>query len=180
MVKKWRYMYRNRRDSVFKPHKKLQYLPISPFHPNPQLAIHLSPSLFLVTVRLPAWSSKILLLQLGLLEDDEGRKICWAPGEKVPMTIVKSDGGFTYDTSDMAAIHHRLFVEKADWILYVIDSGQVPTQWPCTDIEHHCPTHCSHVAPCTNKYQTLWGSFCILYTQRIESNYSKLNLKCYS
>ena len=60
-----------------------------------------------------------------MLELDEGRKICWVPGEKVPLTIVKSDGGYTYDTSDVTALHHRIFEEKADWILYVIDQGQV-------------------------------------------------------
>lgn len=40
------------------------------------------------------------------------------------MTIVKSDGGFTYDTSDMAALQHRITVEKADRIVYVTDAGQ--------------------------------------------------------
>lgn len=49
----------------------------------------------------------------------------FVPGCAVPMTIVKSDGGFTYDTSDMAAIRHRLFDEKADWLIYVVDAGQV-------------------------------------------------------
>lgn len=48
----------------------------------------------------------------------------FVPGCSVPMTIVKSDGGFTYDTSDMAAIRHRLFDEKADWLIYVVDAGQ--------------------------------------------------------
>ena len=56
---------------------------------------------------------------------DDGRKIAWAPGMSVPLTLVKSDGGYTYDTSDMAALNHRLKEEKADWILYVVDQGQV-------------------------------------------------------
>ncbi|CAH1777479.1 unnamed protein product [Owenia fusiformis] len=60
----------------------------------------------------------------GFLEEDEGRKIMWGPGYKVPLTIVKSDGGFTYDTSDMAAIRQRLKDEKGDWLIYVVDSGQ--------------------------------------------------------
>lgn len=47
------------------------------------------------------------------------------PGIEVPMTIVKTDGSFTYDTSDMATIKQRLNEEKADWLIYVIDSGQV-------------------------------------------------------
>lgn len=60
----------------------------------------------------------------GLLEEDEGRKIMWADGINVPLTIVKSDGGFTYDTSDMATIKQRIVEEKADWIIYVADAGQ--------------------------------------------------------
>lgn len=60
----------------------------------------------------------------GLVEVDEGRKIVFAPGQSIPLTIVKSDGGYTYDTSDLAAIRNRLFDEKADIIIYVTDSGQ--------------------------------------------------------
>ncbi|XP_060792493.1 arginine--tRNA ligase, cytoplasmic [Neoarius graeffei] len=60
----------------------------------------------------------------GLVELDEGRKIIFAPGQAVPLTVVKSDGGYTYDTSDLAALHQRLFDEKADIIIYVTDSGQ--------------------------------------------------------
>ena len=36
----------------------------------------------------------------------------------------KSDGGFVYATTDLAAIQHRAAVEKADRILYVTDAGQ--------------------------------------------------------
>lgn len=49
----------------------------------------------------------------------------FAPGCSVPLTLVKSDGGFTYDTSDMAAIKNRLFDENGDWLIYVVDAGQV-------------------------------------------------------
>ena len=48
----------------------------------------------------------------------------FVPGEKVPLTVQKSDGGFTYDTSDLAAAKHRAEVEKGDWLIYVVDSGQ--------------------------------------------------------
>ena len=34
------------------------------------------------------------------------------PGHEVPLTIQKSDGGYTYDTSDLAALKQRLFEEK--------------------------------------------------------------------
>ncbi|XP_043263193.1 arginine--tRNA ligase, cytoplasmic [Colletes gigas] len=61
----------------------------------------------------------------GLLEDDEGRKVMWGKdGNGIPLTIVKSDGGFTYDTSDVAALRQRLEDEKASWIIYVTDAGQ--------------------------------------------------------
>lgn len=53
----------------------------------------------------------------GLLEDDEGRKIMWGKrNNEIPLTIVKSDGGFTYDTSDMAALKQRIEEERADWV----------------------------------------------------------------
>ncbi|XP_057339959.1 arginine--tRNA ligase, cytoplasmic [Microplitis mediator] len=66
------------------------------------------------------------LEERNLLEDDEGRKIMWGekPNTGIPLTIVKSDGGFTYDTSDMACLKHRLHVENGDWLIYVTDAGQ--------------------------------------------------------
>ena len=60
----------------------------------------------------------------NLVQMDEGRKIVFPPGVSVPLTIVKSDGGYTYDTSDLAAIRNRLFTERGDILLYVIDAGQ--------------------------------------------------------
>lgn len=60
----------------------------------------------------------------GLVQMDEGRKIVFPPGCTVPLTIVKSDGGYTYDTSDLAALKQRLFEEKGDILIYVVDSGQ--------------------------------------------------------
>ncbi|KAF5913214.1 hypothetical protein HPG69_016829 [Diceros bicornis minor] len=60
----------------------------------------------------------------GFVQVDDGRKIVFVPGCSIPLTIVKSDGGYTYDTSDLAAVKQRLFEEKADMIIYVVDSGQ--------------------------------------------------------
>ncbi|XP_076244884.1 arginine--tRNA ligase-like protein isoform X2 [Calliopsis andreniformis] len=62
----------------------------------------------------------------GLLEEDEGRKVMWGKrnGNEIPLTIVKSDGGFTYDTSDIAALKQRVDEEKVDWLIYVTDAGQ--------------------------------------------------------
>lgn len=60
----------------------------------------------------------------NFIQLDEGRKILFPPGRSVPLTVVKSDGGYTYDTSDLAAINNRLIEEKADVLLYVVDAGQ--------------------------------------------------------
>lgn len=45
-------------------------------------------------------------------------------GDPLPLMVQKSDGGFNYDTTDMAAMHHRIFEEKADRIIIVTDAGQ--------------------------------------------------------
>ncbi|XP_029346570.1 arginine--tRNA ligase, cytoplasmic-like [Acyrthosiphon pisum] len=64
------------------------------------------------------------LEEKGFLENDDGRKIMWSPESSIPLTVVKSDGGFTYDTSDIATLKQRIEEEKADWIIYVVDAGQ--------------------------------------------------------
>ena len=38
--------------------------------------------------------------------------------------VQKSDGGYGYDTTDLAALRYRANEEKADWIIYVTDEGQ--------------------------------------------------------
>ncbi|XP_069620004.1 arginine--tRNA ligase, cytoplasmic isoform X2 [Ranitomeya imitator] len=73
---------------------------------------------------LMAWNLICDVSRKGYVELDEGRKVVFIPGCSIPLTIEKSDGGFTYDTSDLAAIKQRLFEEKADIIIYVVDSGQ--------------------------------------------------------
>jgi arginyl-tRNA synthetase len=45
-------------------------------------------------------------------------------GERMPMIVQKSDGGFMYSTTDLAAVQQRSSDEKADRVLYVTDSGQ--------------------------------------------------------
>lgn len=62
---------------------------------------------------------------VGLLKEDQGSKVIFVPGYELPLMLVKSDGAFTYDTSDMTALKHRVMVEKGDWLIYVVDSGQV-------------------------------------------------------
>jgi arginyl-tRNA synthetase len=38
--------------------------------------------------------------------------------------VQKSDGGFNYDTTDLAAVRYRVNVDKADRIIVVVDMGQ--------------------------------------------------------
>jgi len=60
----------------------------------------------------------------GVLKLEDGRKVMFPTGCSVPLTVVKSDGGNTYDTSDLAALRQRLNEEKADWCIYVVDLAQ--------------------------------------------------------
>lgn len=42
----------------------------------------------------------------------------------VPLTVVKSDGTYTYDTTDLSALKYRLLDLNMDKIYYVVDNGQ--------------------------------------------------------
>ena len=71
-----------------------------------------------------------LLEDKNLLVDSDGASCVFLPGytnrdgTPQPLIMRKSDGGFLYATSDMAALCHRVCDENADRILYVTDSGQ--------------------------------------------------------
>ena len=66
----------------------------------------------------------------GLVEISEGAKCIFIDefrnreGEAMPLMIQKTDGGYNYDTTDMAAIKQRIQQEKADRIIIVTDAGQ--------------------------------------------------------
>ncbi len=70
------------------------------------------------------------LEQKGLVTLSEGAKCIFLEGfvnregEPLPLMVQKSDGGYNYDTTDMAAMGHRIREEKADWIIIVTDAGQ--------------------------------------------------------
>jgi len=70
------------------------------------------------------------LKELGLIQESGGA-LCLFPkgffnkdGEPLPLIVRKSDGGYGYDSTDMAAIRYRVRQEKAENILYVTDAGQ--------------------------------------------------------
>tara|TARA_B100001248_G_C27382692_1_gene457897 strand:- start:62 stop:1801 length:1740 start_codon:yes stop_codon:yes gene_type:complete len=59
-----------------------------------------------------------------LIQDDNGAELLFVDDNKPPLIVKKSDGGYGYDTTDLAAMKYRLFNLKADKIIYVTDSGQ--------------------------------------------------------
>ena len=60
----------------------------------------------------------------GLITLSDGAKCLFLPEYKVPLMIQKSDGGYNYDTTDMAALIQRVNEEKAERIIMVVDQGQ--------------------------------------------------------
>ncbi|MFN3926296.1 MAG: arginine--tRNA ligase [Pseudanabaenaceae cyanobacterium] len=70
------------------------------------------------------------LEKLGLLTIDQGAKCVFLEGftnkdgEKLPLIVQKSDGGYNYATTDLAALRYRIDVDRAQRIIYVTDIGQ--------------------------------------------------------
>ena len=70
------------------------------------------------------------LKQKGLLEKSEGAECVFLDGftnkdgDPLPLIVRKSDGGFNYATTDLAALKYRVKEDDADRIIYVTDSGQ--------------------------------------------------------
>lgn len=70
------------------------------------------------------------LKDLGLLTMHEGAACVFLEdfknrqGDPLPFMVQKSDGGYNYATTDLAALKHRVQQEQADRIIYVVDAGQ--------------------------------------------------------
>lgn len=66
----------------------------------------------------------------GMVEISDGAKCIFLEGfknregENLPLMLQKSDGGYNYATTDMAAIYQRIFDEKAERLIYITDAGQ--------------------------------------------------------
>jgi arginyl-tRNA synthetase len=60
----------------------------------------------------------------SLLSLSEGAKCVFLPQSDIPLIIQKSDGGYLYATTDLAALWYRNDTLKADKILYVVDARQ--------------------------------------------------------
>ena len=70
------------------------------------------------------------LKSLGLLVEDQGAQCVFLDGftnregQPLPLMVQKTDGGFNYATTDLAAIRYRLNEDNAQRVIYVTDSGQ--------------------------------------------------------
>ena len=70
------------------------------------------------------------LAQLGLLVEDAGAKCVFLEGftnkagEPLPLIVQKSDGGYNYAATDLAAIRYRIQQDEGEQIIYVTDAGQ--------------------------------------------------------
>ena len=70
------------------------------------------------------------LNKLGLLEESDGAQCVFLEGftnkegERLPLIVQKSDGGYNYATTDLAALVHRIEKEGATRLIYVTDAGQ--------------------------------------------------------
>ena len=65
----------------------------------------------------------------GLLKSDlavysDGAVCVFMEDETIPFMIQKSDKGYNYSTTDLAALHYRLTITKSKKILYLTDLGQ--------------------------------------------------------
>jgi arginyl-tRNA synthetase len=59
-----------------------------------------------------------------IAQESEGAIVVKVPGYESPLIIQKSDGGYLYGTTDLAAIRFRMETFHADKIIYVHDSRQ--------------------------------------------------------
>jgi arginyl-tRNA synthetase len=60
----------------------------------------------------------------GITVIDDGALCVFVDGFAAPMIVRKSDGGFGYSATDLAAIRHRVRDLHADRIIYVVDARQ--------------------------------------------------------
>lgn len=72
------------------------------------------------------WLPKVTheLESRGVLVVSEGAKCVFVDGSATPLIIQKSDGGYLYATTDLAALWYRSQELHADRILYVVDARQ--------------------------------------------------------
>ncbi len=66
------------------------------------------------------------LVERGVAVESQGAWCVFLPGYSAPLIVRKSDGGFGYAATDLAALRYRIRELAADRILYLMDSRQAP------------------------------------------------------
>jgi arginyl-tRNA synthetase len=70
------------------------------------------------------------LRTLGLLVESNGAQCVFLDGfvnregDPLPLIVQKTDGGYNYATTDLAAVRYRIEIDRTDRIIYITDSGQ--------------------------------------------------------
>ncbi len=70
------------------------------------------------------------LRTLNLLVESNGAQCVFLDGfvnregDPFPLIVQKTDGGYNYATTDLAAIRYRIEIDRTDRIIYITDSGQ--------------------------------------------------------
>lgn len=64
------------------------------------------------------------LKEKGLVQESQGAQVIFHGENEPPSIVQKGDGAFTYTTTDLATIRHRVNTFHADVILYVVDFRQ--------------------------------------------------------
>eukprot|EP01038_Epipyxis_sp_PR26KG_P012154 gene12154-16274_t len=69
-----------------------------------------------------------LLSKKGLVYEESGMSLIKlnSPTFTIPLILKKSDGGYGYDSTDMAALHYRTHELLREWIVIITDAGQAP------------------------------------------------------
>lgn len=92
----------------------------------------------------------------GLATDSDGAVCVFIEGNNAPFIVQKTDGAYTYATTDLATIQHRVETLHADEIVYVVDKRQsehfnllfqTAAKWKYADVK------CQHVS-----FGTVMGS----------------------
>jgi arginyl-tRNA synthetase len=66
----------------------------------------------------------------GLLVESDGAQCVFLAGytnrdgDPLPLIVQKTDGGYNYATTDLAAVRYRIGTDTADRIIYITDAGQ--------------------------------------------------------
>ncbi|MEZ6132210.1 MAG: arginine--tRNA ligase [Planctomycetaceae bacterium] len=92
----------------------------------------------------------------GVARDSDGAACVFIEGNDAPFIVQKTDGAYTYATTDLATIQYRVEELKADEILYVVDKRQSEhfnLLFKTVDVSGFADVKCQHVS-----FGTVMGS----------------------